>query len=133
MTQDSELKVGIRSEVATRHALLLCADEEVHDLANSWLTTAGMRVISVSTGEDATTQILGGRIDLLVLDTHPIYSPGLSSLLALKEKMHHLRVILIPRLDEKAEVGIARISGVDEVLVRPVSKAKFLSVVDSLG
>jgi hypothetical protein len=51
----------------------------------------------------------------------------------LKEKTQHLHVILIPRIDEKPDVGIAHISGVDAVLVRPVSKAKFLSVVDSLG
>ena len=95
--------------------------------------SAGLRVISVSTGQDATKQILDEQIELLVLDTLPIYLPGLSSLLALKEQMQNFHVILIPRLGEKPEVGIARISGVDAVLVRPLSKAKLLSVVDSLG
>ena len=54
-------------------------------------------------------------------------------LLALKEQMQIFHVILIPRLGEKPEVGVARIFGVDAVLVRPLSKAKLLSVVDSLG
>jgi hypothetical protein len=36
------------SKVATRLALLLCTDEEVHDLAEFWLTAAGMRVTSAS-------------------------------------------------------------------------------------
>jgi len=55
------------------------------------------------------------------------------SLLALKDKMQYFHAILIPRLDEEPEVGIARISGVDAVLVRSLSRAKLLSVVDSLG
>lgn len=133
MTQDPGLKVAPGSEVATRIALLLCTDEEVHDLADSWLTAAGMHVISVSTGQEATRQILDKQIDLLVLDTLPIYLPGFSIMLTLKEERQHFHVILIPRLDEKPEVGIARISGVDAVLVRPLSRAKLFSVVDAFG
>ena len=83
----------------------MCADEEVHDLADSWLTAAGMRVISVSTGQDATRQVLDEQIELLVLDTLPIYLPGLPSLQKLKEERAHLHVILIPRFDEKPEAG----------------------------
>jgi DNA-binding response OmpR family regulator len=132
MTKGPEPIVDPGSEIATRLALLLCTDEEIHDLADSWLTASGMRVISVSTGQEATRQILDEQIELLVLDTLPIYLPGLSSLLTLKEKRRHFHVILIPRLDEKPEVGIARISGVDAVLVRPLSRAKLLSVVDTL-
>ena len=135
MTQSPGTTVDARSKVATRLALLLCTDEEVHDLAESWLTAAGMRVISVSTSaaQDAARQIMNERIELLVLDTLPIYLPGLPSLQELKEGRQHLHVILIPRLDEKPEVGIARISGVDTVLVRPLSKAKLLSVVGAIG
>ena len=133
MTQDTATIVGPGSNVATRLALLLCTDAEVHDLADSWLTAAGMRVISVSTGQDATRQILDEQIELLVLDTLPIYLPGLASLLALKEKRQNFHVVLIARLDEEPEIGIARISGVDAVLARPLSKAKLLSVVDALG
>jgi DNA-binding response OmpR family regulator len=133
MTQDRGLKVAPGSKIATRLALLLCTNEEVHDLADSWLAAAGMRVISVSTGQDATKWILEEPIELLVLDTLPIYLPGLLSLLALKEQIQNFHVILIPRLGENHEVGIARVSGVDVVLVRPLSKAKLLSVVDSLG
>lgn len=132
MTQDPESMVP-RLKVATRLALLLCTNEEVHDLANSWLTAAGTRVVSVSTGKDAARQILDERIELLVLDTLPIYLPGLPSLQELKEKRPNMHVILIPRLDEKPEVGIARISGVDAVLIRPLSKAKLLSVVGAFG
>ena len=77
--------------------------------------------------------MLDERIELLVLDTLPIYVPGLPSLLKLKEENQRLHVILIPRLDEKSEIGIARISGVDAVLARPLSKVKLLSVVDGLG
>jgi len=66
-------------------------------------------------------------------DTLPIYLPGLPSLQELKEGRQHLPVILIPRLDEKPAVGIARISGVDAVFVRPLSKAKLLSVVGAFG
>ena len=119
--------------VATRLALLLCADEEVHDLANSWLRAAGIRVLSAPTAQDAANRLLNERFELLVLDELPIYSPRLPSLLNLKEEMPHLRIILIPRFGEKPEVGIARISGVDAVLVRPLSKAKLLSVVGTFG
>ncbi len=135
MAQNSGTTVDTVSKVATRLARLLCADEEVHDLAESWLTAAGMRVISVSTSaaQDAARQIMNERIELLVLDTLPIYLPGLPSLQELKEGRRHLHVILIPRLDEKPEIGIARISGVDAVLVRPLSKAKLLSVVGAIG
>ena len=71
-------------------------------------------------------------IELLVLDTLPIYLPGLPGLRMLKQDNQHLRVILIPKLDEKPAIGIARISGVDAVLARPLSKVKLLSVVDAL-
>ena len=135
MAQNSGTTVDTVSKVATRLARLLCADEEVHDLAESWLTAAGMRVISVSTSaaQDAARQIMNERIELLVLDTLPIYLPGLPSLHELNEGRRHLQVILIPRLDEKPEIGIARIAGVDAVLVRPLRKAKLLSVVGAIG
>jgi DNA-binding response OmpR family regulator len=119
-------------KVARRLVLLLCSDEEVHDLAESWLTAAGMRVISASV-QDATRQILDERVELLVLDTLPIYLPGLPSLLKIKEERQHFHAILIPKLDEKPEIGIARISGVDAILARPLSRAKLLSVVDALA
>ena len=47
--------------------------------------------------------------------------------------MPYLRIILIPRFGQKPEVGIARISGVDAVLVRPLCKTKLLSVVGAFG
>jgi hypothetical protein len=40
-------------ETAGRLALLLCAAEEVHDLAASWLTEGGMSAISASAVDDA--------------------------------------------------------------------------------
>ena len=91
-----------------------------------------MSAISASGVDDAVKRIADVRIDLLVLDTLPIYIPGLPSLRKLKEEQPPLRVILIPRIDERPEVGLARISGVDAVLLRPVSKAKLLSVVAGL-
>ena len=133
MNQGPGTSLDTGSKVARRLVLLLCTDEEVHDLAESWLTAAGMRVISASSAEDARRQMLDEPIELLVLDTLPIYLPGLPGLLKLKEENQHLHVILIPRLDEKPEIGIARISGVDAVLVRPLTKVKLLSVVDELG
>jgi DNA-binding response OmpR family regulator len=120
-------------KAATRLALLFCADEEVHDLANSWLRLAGIQVLSAPTAQDAADRLLNERFDLLVLDELPIHSPGLPSLLELKEEMSHLRIILIPRFGQSPEAGIARISGVDSILVRPLSKAKFLSVVRAFG
>jgi len=69
---------------------------------------------------------------LLVLDTQPIYVPGLSGLRKLKDEQPGLRVIMIPRIDEPPEAGLARISGVDAVLLRAASKAKLLSVVAGL-
>ena len=118
--------------MASRLALLLCADEEVHDLAASWLGEGGMRAISAHGVDEALRQIAAERIDLLVLDTQPIYMPGLPSLRKLKDEQPDLRVIMIPRIDEPPEVGLARISGVDAVLLRPVSKAKLLSAVADL-
>jgi len=115
--------------IEPRLALVLCADQEVHDLAESWLTEAGFSVVSTSTGQDAQKQISDRCVELLVLDTLPIYTPGLPSLRKLKDESPGLRVILIPRIDERPEVGLARICGVDTVLLRPVSKAKLLSVV----
>jgi DNA-binding response OmpR family regulator len=115
--------------MALHLALLLCTDDEVHDMAASWLAEGGMSAISASGVDDAVKRIADVRIDLLVLDTLPIYIPGLPSLRKLKEEQPPLRVILIPRIDERPEVGLARISGVDAVLLRPVSKAKLLSVV----
>jgi DNA-binding response OmpR family regulator len=133
MSQDRAATVDMGSKVATRLALLLCTDEEVHGLAEFWLTSAGMRVTSASSAEDARRQMLDEPIELLVLDTLPIYLPGLPGLLKLKQENRHLHVILIPRLGEKPESGIARISGVDAVLDRPLTKVKLLSVVDGLG
>jgi hypothetical protein len=72
------------------------------------------------------------RVELLVLDTLPIYLPELPSLRKLKEERPWLRVVLITRVDEQPEVGLARISAVDSVLPRPLSKAKLLSVVARL-
>ena len=94
------------------NALVLCADQ-VHDLAESWLTEAGLSVISTSTGQDAEKQLLEHPVDLLVLDTLPIYTPDLPSLRKLKDELPSLRVILIPHHDEQPEVGLARICGVD--------------------
>lgn len=91
-----------------------------------------MSTISASGVDDAMERIAARQIDLLVLDTLPIYIPGLPSLRKLKDEQPPLRVILIPRLDERPEVALARISGVDAVLLRPVSRAKLLSVVADL-
>jgi DNA-binding NtrC family response regulator len=132
MSKDPGTTVDVGLRAATRLVLLLCTDEEVHDLAESWLAGAGMHVISTSSAQEATKRILEDRIEVLVLDTLPIYLPGLPSLLELKHGRPHFHVILIPRLDEKPEIGIARISGVDVVLARPLTKVKLLSVVDGL-
>jgi DNA-binding response OmpR family regulator len=132
MNQAPGTSLDTGSKVAGRLVLLLCTDEEVHDLAESWLTAAGMRVISASV-QDATRQILDERVELLVLDTLPIYLPGLRSLLEVKQGRPHFHVILIPRLDEKPEIGIARVSGVDAVLARPLTRVKLLSVVNGFG
>ena len=115
-----------------RLAVLLCGDQEVHDLAECWLTAARMAVISTSAAQDAERQILEQRVELLILDELPIYVPGLSSLRKLKDQSPHLHVILIPRGEARPDVSVARISGVDAVLVRPVSKASLLSVVAEL-
>lgn len=88
-----------------------------------------MRAILTHSVDEALRQIAAERIELLVLDTQPIYVPGLTSLRKLKDEQPGLRVIMIPRIGEPPEVGLARISGVDAVLLRPVSKAKLLSVV----
>jgi DNA-binding response OmpR family regulator len=133
MSEDPRTTVDVASKIATRLALLLCTDGEVHDLAECWLAAAGMHVISASSAQEATRRIVEERIDVLVLDTLPIYLPGLPSLLELKQERPHFHVILISRLDEKPEVSIARISGVDAVLDRPLTRAKLLSVVDGLG
>ena len=91
-----------------------------------------MRAISAHGVDEALRQIAAERIDLLVLDTQPIYLPGLPGLRKFKDEQPVLRVIMIPRSDEPPEVGLARISGVDAVLLRPVSKAKLLSAVADL-
>ena len=129
MAQKPRTTAGRGLMIGPRLALLLCADQEVHDLAESWLTEAGLGVVSTSTSQDAQKQILDRHVELLVLDTLPIYTPDLPSLQKLKDESPGLRVILIPRLDERPEVGLARICGVDTVLLRPVSKVKLLSVV----
>ena len=118
--------------MASGLALLLCTDDEVHDLAASWLAEGGMSTASASGVDDTVKQIAEGRIDLLVLDTLPIYIPGLPSLQKLKDEQPPLRVILVTRIDERPEVGLARISGVDAVLLRPISKAKLLAAVEDL-
>lgn len=132
MTKDQARRVEPGRKVATRRALMLCADEEIHDLVAFWLTAAGIQVSSASDPKDAANRILEEEIELLVLDMLPIYLQGLPSLRRLKEEKPSLRVILIPRFDEKPEIGIARISGVDAVLARPLSKAKLLSAADTL-
>ena len=133
MTQILRSTVDAESQSATGVALLLCMDAEVHDLADAWLRMAGIRVISASSAQDALRRILDERVELLVLDTLPIYVQGLPSLLALKQGRKYFHVILIPGLAETPQVGVARIAGVDAVLVRPLSKSKLLSVIDALG
>ena len=91
-----------------------------------------MRVISTSLTKEASKLVVEKRANLLVLDTVPIYLPGLPSLRQLKQEVPHLRVILIPRFDEKPDVAVARIAEVDAVLVRPLSRAKLLSELDVL-
>ena len=120
------------SALASHVALLLCADQEVHDLVDSWLTNAGATVISISSAEDAEKQILNRHAALLVLDTLPIYLPGLPSLRKLKRETPGLRVMLIPPVGEPCDVGLARISGVDAILSRPTSRAILLSAVAGL-
>ena len=121
-----------RPETAGRLALLLCTDEEVHDLASSWLLEGGMSAISASAVDDAMRQIADRRVELLVLGTLPIYLPGLPSLRKLKKERPWLRVVLITRVDEQPKAGLARISAVDAVLPRPLSKARLLSVAAGL-
>jgi DNA-binding response OmpR family regulator len=105
-------------------------DEEVQGLAASWLTDSGIAVVLARDGADAERRILADRIDLLVLDTLPTYLPGLPSIRKLKER-RPLRVILIPRIDERTDAGVARISGVDAVLSRPLQKAALVSAAAS--
>jgi hypothetical protein len=80
-------------ETAGRLALLICADEENHDLAVSWLTERGMSAISAAAVDDAPRQIVDRRVELLVPDTLLIYLPRLPSLRRLKEERLSLRVV----------------------------------------
>ena len=110
-----------------RSALLLCADEEVHDLIEGWLVKAGINVISANDEKNAERVILDQPIDFLIIDSSPIYLPDLPSLRVLKEKSRNLRVILAPTHAERLDVGVARISGVDAVLTRPLRRVALLS------
>ena len=130
MAQDLAGRVSREPNGSPRLALLLCADEEVRDLAGFWLTGAGLRVISAGDGGEAGQQILDKPVAVLVIDTLPIYLPGLPSLRELKER-RNLRVVFIPQYDEKPEAGVARIAGVDAVLARPLRKEMLLSALNA--
>ena len=111
-----------------RTALLLCDEEEVHDLAEAWLLAAGWHVLSAPNGSSAARRIRDKPIDLLVLDALPIYFPDLPGVRELKEH-GHFRVILIPRLGEELERGVARTAGVDVILDRPLRRVTLLSAI----
>jgi DNA-binding response OmpR family regulator len=112
-------------------ALLLCGDEEIHDLAEHWLTTAGMRVVTAHNGKQAEKLISDAKIEVLVVDCLPIYVPDLPDLHRLKEG-RKLCIVMIPRVDQKAEVGLARISGIDAILERPLHKEALLTALKVL-
>jgi DNA-binding response OmpR family regulator len=114
-----------------RSALLLCADEEVHDLVETWLMKVGVNVISADDGKNAESVISDQPIDFLIIDSPPIFLPDLPSLRLLKQKSRNLRVILVPTQGEIPDVSVARISGVDAVLTRPLRRAALLSALEA--
>jgi DNA-binding NtrC family response regulator len=114
----------------SRVALLLCKDEEVHDLAECWLRTAGLNVISALDERCLQAILFQKSVDFLILDRLPLYGTELPSLRSLKKESPGLRILLIPSLAEHPELGIARISGVDAVLSRPMRRAALLSALN---
>jgi DNA-binding response OmpR family regulator len=116
--------------MAARVALLLCNDEEVHDLAGTWLTRAGLNVISARDGKSAVSTVAGQSVDILIIDALPISLSDFPSLRSLKQQFRKLRVLLIPSLNQDLDVGLARISGVDAVLARPMSRSALLSALN---
>ena len=62
-------------ETAGRLALLLCADEEFMTWRLPGSRKGEMSAISASAVDDTMRQIVDRRVELLVLDTLPIYLP----------------------------------------------------------
>jgi DNA-binding response OmpR family regulator len=113
-------------------ALLLCPDEEVHDLLEGWLSAAGFEVATVESGAEAGAQVQSRSAKLLVLDALPTRFGNLPSLRGLKQS-RAFHVVLVPRIGETAEAGLAYVAGVDVVLRRPLTRSALLSALARLN
>jgi DNA-binding response OmpR family regulator len=101
-------------------------------LLEGWLRAAGFEVATAGSGAEVNAQVQNSGVKLLVLDTLPMQFADLPSLRGLKQA-GNFHVLLVPRIGETAEAGLAHVAGVDLVLKRPLTRSAVLSALARLN
>lgn len=137
-----QAKAGGRDHVATRpvdelevpDVLLVEDDDAVATVLHRFLDGAGFRVRRVTDGEAALAEVRASRPDLMVLD---IMLPGRDGFDVLEEvrddvELQDVPVLILTALGQEEAVVRGFSLGVDEYLVKPVARERFLSKVRQL-
>lgn len=130
----TEATVPVRAVPATAaggHCTVLAIDDDptVHDLLRRHLEADGFQVLSALNGEEGVAAARDRQPDIITLDVLMPHIDGWSILNTLKRdrELMDIPVVMLTIVDDKS-LGFTL--GASEYLVKPVSKAQLLSVVE---
>lgn len=113
---------------------ILWADDEIDLLKPSimFLENKGYKVVPVSNGNDAITQLKQKGIDVVFLDESMPGLTGLETLQRIREFNHHIPVVMITKNEEENLMEDAIGSQIADYLIKPVKPQQILSTLKKI-
>ena len=118
-----------------KETILVADDNEANrELLTSWLSPEGYRVVCVADGQHARQALVGGSIDLALLDVVMPRPTGFEICQEMKSKPETrlVPIVLLTSLNSEADRIHGIMCGADDFLNKPVNKHELLARVDSL-
>lgn len=112
--------------------VILCAEEVVRDAIAYWCGALPVRASVAADGYDATRLLREGRWGLLVTDRILPPWPGLDTFRALRDRMPGLGIAFVDG-GSRDDLRLARLTGVTEILPRPLTRQALAASVGRLA
>lgn len=117
-----------RAEPTAGDVVVLCAEEEVRDVIDYWLSSLPARTVVAKDGYHA-AKIMQGGCRLLITDRVLPPWPGLDTFLTLRARHPCLRIAFVESGNLHDDI-LARVTGASLVLKRPLTRR---AVIDGLA
>lgn len=112
--------------------ILIADDDALYSrMAEEYLTLMGHTVTAVENGSRAYEQIRVKAFDLILMDINMPKMDGIETVRAIRERMPHVKIILVSGEGDRTKVRAALHSGADGLLRKPFSLESLLECVPS--